>query len=58
MHPAHLGRQSKTQREVGYSRTPGSGDENACVQEWSMDMGVHSPENWLSIFLRRHQILI
>lgn len=58
MHPALLGPQCKTGREAGYSKPPGSGTENACVQEWSTDMDVHSRENWLTIVFKKTSNLI
>ena len=53
MHPVLLGPQCKTGREASYSKTPGSGAENACVQGWSMDMDIHSTQNWLSIVFKK-----
>lgn len=52
MLPALLGPQCKTQREEDNSKTPGSGAEDACVQEWRMDMGIRSAEDWRSIVFK------
>lgn len=52
MHPALTGPQCKTGREAGYSKTPGSGAENACVQDWNMGTDAHSTENRLSIVFK------
>lgn len=38
MHLAHLGPQCEAHGKAGYSKTPGSEAENACVKEWDTDM--------------------
>lgn len=53
MHPALLCSQCKTGSEAGCSKAAGSGAENACVQEWSMDIDIHLTESWLSLVLKK-----
>lgn len=53
MNPALLCSQCKTGSEAGCSKAAGSGAQNACVQERSMDTGIHSTENWLSLVLKK-----